>query len=218
MDVSNITVWGRDTSYNVQRVLWTLDELSLAYKHRNAGGSFGGLDMPEFLAMNPHGRVPVLQDGDTVVWESNAIVRYLAARYGSATLWQESVAERALADGWMDWSATTLQADFIRLFWSYYRTPAAQRDEKAISNLLVSCQKHFRVLDGYLATRNYLAGTRFSMADIPAGSILHRYFAMGLEVERPPNVLAWYARLQERPAFQKQIALPFDALLGRLAY
>ncbi|MBC3908568.1 glutathione S-transferase family protein [Undibacterium umbellatum] len=218
MDVSKITVWGRDTSYNVQRVLWTLDELSLVYEHRNAGGSFGGLDTPEFLAMNPHGRVPVLRDGDTVVWESNAIVRYLAAHYGSATLWQESAAERALADGWMDWSATTLQADFIRLFWSYYRTPSAQRDEKVISNLLASCQKHFRVLDGYLATRNYLAGAQFSMADIPAGSILHRYFTMGLEVERPSNVLAWYARLQERPAFQKQIAQVFDALFGRLAY
>jgi glutathione S-transferase len=144
--VSSITVWGRRSAFNVQKVLWTLDELGLQYEHRNAGGSFGGLNTPEFLAMNPHGRVPVLVDGALTVWESHSIVRYLAATYGPGSLWPPLPAARSFADRWMDWSATTLQPDFMKLFWGYYRMPENQRDLQAIKAAVDACNHHFGVL------------------------------------------------------------------------
>ena len=112
-----ITLWGRKSSANVQKVLWTLAELSLPYEHIPAGGDFGGLSDAAYLAMNPNGRIPTLKDGDLVVWESDAIVRYLAARYGAGTLWPEDPAERAIADQWMTWGTTELEVDWLWLFW-----------------------------------------------------------------------------------------------------
>ena len=216
--MSELTIWGRRSSFNVQKVLWTLDELGLRYEHRNAGGSYGGLDAPEFLAMNPHGRVPVLRDGDLVVWESNAIVRYLAASYGAGSLWPISPRERSFADRWIDWSATALQPDFMKLFWGYYRTPEPQRNQPMLDAALDACKRHYRALDSELDKQPFLAGSRFTLADIPAGTSLYRYFRMGLAVEQPARVMAWYERLQSRTAFQQHVMIPFDELYGRLAY
>jgi glutathione S-transferase len=216
--VSEIIIWGRRCSFNVQKVLWTLDELGLPYEHRNAGGSFGGLDTPKFLAMNPHGKVPVIQDSSVVVWESNSIVRYLCESYGVGSLWQISPEARSLADRWIDWSATTLQPSFMKLFWGYYRTPANRRNDQEVETARAACLKHYRALDTHLSKQHYLAGDRFTMADIPAGTSLYRYFTMGVDVEQPHEVMAWYARLRDRPAFQTHIMVPFDALFARLAY
>src|ERR1700752_176248 len=99
-----VTVWGRRSSFNLQKVMWLLGELQLEHRHIELGGQFGGLDTPEFLDMNPHGRIPVIDDQGTVVWESHAILRYLAARFGGTALWPDDPAERSLADRWMDWS------------------------------------------------------------------------------------------------------------------
>ncbi|SRR5712691_5914442 len=216
--MNELTIWGRRSSFNVQKVLWTLDELGLPYEHRNAGGSYGGLDTPEFLAMNPHGRVPVVRDGSLVVWESNSIVRYLAASYGGGSLWPMSPAERSFADRWIDWSATALQPNFIKLFWGYYRTPDAQRNRPVLDAALAACTRHYRALDFHLAKQPFLAGDVFTMADIPAGTSLYRYFNMGLPVEQPPRVMAWYERLQGRVAFRQHVMVPFDELYGRLAH
>jgi glutathione S-transferase len=213
-----ITIWGRRSSFNAQKVLWTLDELELDYEHRNAGGSYGGLDNPEFLAMNPHGLVPVILDEEGAVWESNSIVRCLYTKHSSGNLWIEDPFQRSLADRWIDWAATALQPSFMRLFWGYYRTPESQRNPVEIQSALESCQKHFRALDSHLASHNYLAGSRFTAADIPAGTTLHRYFSIGLPVEEPTNVMAWFLRLRERPAFRQNIVVPFDELYGRLAF
>lgn len=212
------TVWGRRSSFNVQKVLWALDEIGLKYEHRDAGGSFGGLDDPEFLAMTPHGRVPVFRDEEGSVWESNSIVRYLCAKHSSGRLWDAHPFTRSQSDRWIDWAATTLQPTFMRLFWGYYRTPEAQRDQRDNHIALADCQKHFRILDWHLANNAFLAGSEFTAADIPAGTALHRYFGMGLDVERPINVMAWFSRLRERPAFQQHVLVPFGDLYGRLAF
>jgi len=103
-----LTVWGRKSSFNVQKVMWLVGELGITHEHMPAGGDFGGLDTPAFLAMNPHGHVPVIRDGDVVVWESHAILRYLAAAYGQGRFWTDSPAERSQADRWMDWSQASL--------------------------------------------------------------------------------------------------------------
>ena len=111
-----IKVWGRRSSFNVQKVLWVLDHLQLDHDHTELGGKFGGLGTQAFRRLNPHGKVPVLTDGDLVVWESHTIIRYLAARYGTHTLRREDVAARTHIDRWLDWAATRLQPDFMALF------------------------------------------------------------------------------------------------------
>jgi glutathione S-transferase len=214
-----LTVWGRRSSFNVQKVLWLVGELHLAHDHIPAGGSFGGLDAPAFRAMNPHGRVPVIQDNDTVLWESHAILRYLAARHSEGDLWARDPADRARVDGWMDWSQTSLQPDFLNgVFWGYYRTLDAQRDWPAIRRSLDRCAAHFRLLDGMLADRPFLTGDRLSLADIPIGTSLYRYFELDLNRPDLPNVAAWYRRLQQRPAYRTHVMVPFDELRGRLDY
>lgn len=123
-----LRIWGRRSSINVQKVLWAADEIGLAYEHIDAGGDAGGLSEPHFLAMNPHGRVPVVDDGGTVVWESNAVVRYLCARYSDGALSPAGAGPRALADQWMDWALADFQRDFMEVFWGWYRTPEAKRN------------------------------------------------------------------------------------------
>ncbi len=214
-----LKIWGRRSSFNVQKVLWLVGELGLAHEHIPAGGSFGRLDEPGFRAMNPHGKVPVIEDGGVSVWESHAILRYLASRYGAGAFWSEDPAERSRAERWMDWSQTVLQPIFLNgVFWGYYRTPEPQRDEKAVRSSLERCAEQFRLLDGILRDQPFLIGDRLTLADIPAGTSLYRYFE--LDIERPalPNVEAWYRRLQERPAYRAHVMVPFDELRGRLDY
>jgi len=212
-----LTIWGRPSSFNTQKVLWLADEMGLAYRHIPAGGSFGGLDTPEFLAMNPHGRVPVIDDDGTVVWESHAILRYLAARHGNGRFWRDDPAERSRIDAWMDWSHTRLQPDFLNgVFWGFYRTPERLRDAGAVAKSVARCTADFRLLDQVLGGRPYLGGEAISLADIPAGTALYRYFELDIERPSVPNVEAWYRRLRERPAYRARVMLPFDELRGRL--
>lgn len=215
---TRLKIWGRRGAFNVQKVMWLVGELGLAHERIDRGGSFSGLDDPGFLAMNPHGRIPVIDDGGTIVWESHAIIRYLGARYGAGRLWAEDAAERSLADRWMDWSLATLQPAFMDLFWGFYRTPEEKRDWPAIREAMERCARCYRLLDGQLAARAYLAGDRLTMADVPAGTTLYRYFE--LEIERPPvpRVEAWYRRLAERPAYREHVMIPFDDLRGRLDF
>lgn len=214
-----LTIWGRRDAFNVQKVMWLVGELGLEHRHIPAGGAHGGLDDPAFLALNPHGRVPVIDDGGTVVWESHAILRYLAARHGDAAFWSGDPAARSIPDRWMDWSATTLQPDFLNgVFWGFYRTPESQRDTAAVAARIAACARHMAVLDRVLADRPWLGGEHFGLADIPAGTNLFRYF--GIPIERPavPNVEAWYRRLTERPAYREHVMLPFEHMFGRLSY
>lgn len=214
-----LTVWGRRSSFNVQKVMWLLGEIGLAHEHVDAGGRFGGLDDPAFLAMNPHGRVPVIRDEGAIVWESHAILRYLAARHGAGRFWSDDPAERARVEGWMDWSQTSLQPDFLGgVFWGFFRTPEHRRDWRAISVALARCAEHFARLDRQLAGRSYLLGETLSLADITAGTALYRYFE--IEIERPflPEVVRWYRTLQGHEAFRTHVMIPFDELRGRLDY
>lgn len=214
-----LTVWGRRNSFNVQKVMWLVGELALAHRHVPAGGQFGHVDDPEFLAMNPHGRVPVIDDGGTVVWESHSILRYLAARHGQPRFWCDDAAERSRADRWMDWAQTTLQPAFLTgVFWGFYRTPPERRDPARVEQSIAQCAQHFRTLDAVLAAQPFLAGDTISLADIAAGTHLYRYFE--LDIARPdiPHVQAWYERLKARPAYRTHVMIPFDDLRGRLDY
>lgn len=189
--------------------------MKLPYERIDAGGDFGGLDDPAYLAMNPHGRVPTLVDGDTIVWESEAIVRYVAATYGVGQLWDEKSSERAIADQWMAWTAMSLYPEWIKLFWKLVRMPAAKRDPDAIAQHLEGVGECFKLLDRHLGSHRFLAGDRFSMADIPAGMTLYRWFEMDIERPDTPNVEAWYSRLLDRSAYRSAVCVPFDDLVGK---
>ena len=212
-----LTVWGRRSSFNLQKVMWLVAELGIEHRLIEAGGRFGGLDAPEFRAMNPHGRVPVIDDNGTVVWESHAILRYLAARHGRGLFWSDDAAARSDWDRWLDWSQTSLQPDFlVGVFWGFYRTPEPQRNWPAIRDRIRRCTTHFHLLDRWLANRQFMLGDRLTLADIPIGTHLYRYF--NLDIERPvlSNVEAWYGRLQDRAAYRTHVIVPFEELQGRL--
>jgi glutathione S-transferase len=213
-----LRIWGRRNSINVQKVMWAVGELNLPHEHIDSGGSFGGLDTEEFGAMNPNRRIPVIDDGGTVVWESHAIVRYLAAKYGSGSLWPEDAGVRARSDMWMDWVATELQPAFIGLFWNFYRTPEPQQNWNLIRQGIARSTILFRLLDRQLEGRAFVAGDTLTMGDIPAATQLYRYFE--LEIDRPslPSVETWYARLKEREAYRTHVMVPFNELHGRLSF
>lgn len=214
-----LKIWGRRTSFNVQKVMWLIGELKIAYEPIPIGGSLHGLDTPEFLAINPHGRIPVINDNGTTIWESHTILRYLAARYGQTRFWSDDAGVRSQADRWMDWSQTTLQPDFLTgIFWGFYRTPEPQRNWNTIQESVKRCAKHFQLLDDILKNQPFLGGNTLTLADIPTGTTLYRYFE--LDIERPviPHVEAWYKRLQKHPAYCEHVMIPFGEMKGRLDY
>jgi glutathione S-transferase len=216
--MDKLKLWGRLSSCNVQKAVWLLEELQLPYEHIPAGGDFGGLEDPEYRAMNPHGKVPTLKDGDTVVWESEAILRYLAARYGAPQFWSDDPAARAAVDQWLAWTAASLYRDWIDLFWHCVRTPPQRQDAAQIARLRDSTAARYAFLDAELATRPYIAGNTFSIADIAAGLTLYRWYEMPIERPDLPALRAWYDRLLQRPAYRRGASVPFDDLAGKLAY
>ena len=203
-----LRIWGRTNSINVQKVMWAVGELGLPHERIDAGGTFGGLDTPDYGALNPNRKVPTIDDDGTVIWESNACVRYLAARYGAGRLWPEDVKRRGRSEMWMDWQQTTLLPDMTVVFWGLIRTPDAQRDQAAIAAAAERLGATWQILDQHLATRRFVTGDSLTIGDIPVGASCYRYY--GLPIARPqlPHVEAWYRRLKERPAFREHVMLP----------
>lgn len=203
-----LKVFGRTNSVNVQKVMWAVGELGLAHERTDAGGAFGGLDTADYGRLNPNRRIPVIDDGGVVVWESNAIVRYLAARYGEAGMWPKDPAQRAVADMWMDWAATTLIGDMTITFLQTIRTPEAQRDMPAVEAAAKRLGPLWQLLDDHLGDRRFIAGDALTMGDIPAGCFFYRY--VNLPIERPslPNLQLWYQNLKARDAYRAHVMLP----------
>ncbi|MGV7175350.1 glutathione S-transferase family protein [Xanthomonas axonopodis] len=199
-----ITLWGRRNSSNVRKVLWCAEEAGVAYASIEVGGAFGGNTTPEYRALNPNGLVPTLQDGALVLWESNAIVRYLAAQYAPA-LYPHAPAERALGDRWMDWTTSTFAGVFRDLFWGVLRTPEAERDHARIAAALTHSGELLARADAALAQQPYLSGEQFAMGDIPLGSFIYAWFEMPIERPELPHLQAWYARLRARPAYRRAV-------------
>lgn len=211
-----LKVWGRLNSLNVQKVMWLIDELAVPHEHIAVGGDFGKLDTPAFLALNPHGRIPVIEDEGRAVWESHTILRYLAARYGKGRFWSDDAFERSNYERWMDWSQTALQPAFLNdLFWAFYRTPEAERDWSVINRGIEQSAKHLQLLDRWLNGKEYMLGDSLSLADITTGAILFRYYNIQIERPRLPNVEAWYERLKSRHAYRERVMVPFDDLYGK---
>ncbi len=205
-----LRIWGRSNSINVQKVLWCCEELDVPYHRVDVGGPFGGNREPEYLRLNPNGLVPTISDGGFVLWESNAIVRYLAARHGMGTLCPEDLAERADADRWMDWQLGTLWAGFRPAFVGLVRTPQEERDRASISAAIEKTAGNLAILDAHLAGLEYVTGPSLTMADIPLGVTAYRWF--NLEIQRPPlpNLEAWYERLCARAPYRAAVMSPLS--------
>jgi glutathione S-transferase len=202
-------LWGRANSSNVMKVIWLLEELGLPYERVDVGGAFGRTDTPEYVAMNPNSLVPTLQEDDFVLWESNAILRYLGAANASDTpLFPRDLHARASIDRWMDWQQTTLNAPMSPVFWGLVRTPAAERDMAAIERGIQATGQVLARLDAVLARVPYVAGPVFTLADIPLGVHIHRWFFFPVAKPELPHVRAWYDRLLERPAYRAHVAGP----------
>ncbi|MGV8918630.1 MAG: glutathione S-transferase family protein [Pseudomonas sp.] len=201
-----LKIWGRKNSSNVRKALWCAEEVAVPYEAIDAGGAFGLVEKAEYRAKNPNGRIPMIEDEGLVLWESNAIVRYLAARYAPASaLYPADPVVRAGADKWMDWMTSTLADPFKTVFWGVLRTPAEQQDWAKIHAGIKACEEALAVVDAELAKQPYLSGQEFGMGDIPLGSFIYAWFEMPIERTPMPHLEAWYGRLKQRPAYQKAV-------------
>jgi glutathione S-transferase len=200
-------IWGRISSINVQKVVWCSDELGLAYERLDAGGAFGITKSAEYLAMNPNALVPTIDDEGFILYESNAIVRYLCAKNPQKGLWPENLAARADADRWMEWLSTSLVPAMRDAFWQLIRVPAEKRDAAAVEKSREATERLMVILDAHLAKGRYLTPHGFTAADIVTGCAAHRWLNLPLKREARPNVERWYADLKSRPGSRQVTSL-----------
>ncbi|QEY72427.1 glutathione S-transferase [Pseudomonas denitrificans (nom. rej.)] len=199
-----LKIWGRKNSSNVRKALWCAEEAGLAYERIDAGGAFGLVNDEPYRSLNPNGVVPTLDDDGFVLWESNTIVRYLAAHY-APDLYPQDLQQRASAEKWMDWTTSSFAAPFRTVFWGTLRTPPEQRDAVAIQAAIETCVGLLAVPEATLAKQPYLTGEQFGMGDIPLGSFIYAWFEMPIERPAQPHLEAWYARLKARPAYRAAV-------------
>ena len=207
-----LKIWGRANSVNVQKVLWCLAELDLAYERIDAGMAFGKNNEPAYLAMNPNGRVPTLVEGDFVLWESNSVMRYLAMAYGQgSSVYPEAPKRRAGVDRWLDWTLSTVQPVDRPVFWALVRTPPDKRDMAAIQKDVDAEAVVWRIADAQLASRRFIEGDDFTLADIALGAYARRWFGVeGIEKPKLPHLERWFAQFADRPGFKQFIAPPMS--------
>ncbi len=203
-----LKIWGRRNSINVQKVMWAVGELGLAHERIEAGGSFGVVNEASYAARNPNRRVPTIDDGGVVLWESNVIVRYLAAKHAPGKLIPTDIVARAKAEMWMDWQQTAISPVLGPLFLGLIRTAPEKRDMKAIEASAESVKGALALLDGHLAGRAYVNGDSFTVADIPVGCAVYRWYALPTEHPNLPNLRAWYERLTKRRPYAEHVMLP----------
>lgn len=209
-----ITVWGRRSSSYVQATLWCLAELGLEFERIDAGLHHGVTNTPEYLAMNPSGQVPTLVDGsDPPLFESSAIIRYLASRYGSAPFWPDEIVARSQIDKWLDWANINVAAFFGNaVFWPLVRTTPAQINHAKIHRRLKRLNGALGIADGRLLQHDYLCGDAFTLADIQMGHCLYRYF--NIDIPRPPfhGLESYFHRLAEREAYRQHVMVDYEEL------
>ncbi|MDX7991864.1 glutathione S-transferase family protein [Xenorhabdus littoralis] len=209
-----ITVWGRKTSSNVQALMWCIDELGLPFTRYDIGHKYGGNDTAEFLSMNPNGTVPVIKDGDgTPIWETGAILRYLANRYAKSPFWPEDLEARTNIDKWAEWSKINIALNFTApIFWRIVRTAPQFQNQDDIAKAIHKLSNMLDIAEIQLKQHDFIAGDCFTLADIQFGHILYRYFDMKINRTKHPEIIKYYDRLTERPAFKEHVMISYDEL------
>ncbi len=212
-----LTIWGRKTSSNVQALMWCVGELGLQYQRHDVGHLFGGLDTPEFADMNPNCTIPVLQDGpNPPLWETGAILRYLADRYGSGPFWPKEPIQRAEIDKWADWAKINIAMAFTGpVFWQVVRTPPQSQDPVSIKSAVEAVERKMTIADTRLAESAFIAGPDLTLADIQLGHILYRYYDIGIARTRLPHLKSYYTRLTTRDAFRQHVMIGYEDLRAR---
>jgi len=206
-----LKVWGRKNSANVQKVMWAIGELKLPHERIDIAGAFGKNCEAPYLALNPNGLVPTLEDGDLVLWESNTIVRHLARAHGKGSLEPADPKARARASQWMDWQLSVLGPAIHETFWGLVRTAPEKRNLAAIETSKTRTTAAITILDAQLARTAYVAGDEFSMGDIPVGIFGYRFHALVKERPPLPHFERWFAAISARPAFRDHIlSMPLD--------
>jgi glutathione S-transferase len=195
-----LKIWGRISSLNVRKVVWAAQEAGVPFERTDAGMAFGIVNTPAYRALNPNAKVPTLQDGELVLWESNVIVRYLCARYAPDRLYPLDLAQRFDAERWMDWQQSTLNRASGQAFVQWIRTAPAERDVQAIAQSVAATEPLLALLDAHLSTHAFMAGAHFSMADIPVGCEVHRWFGLPQPRTPRPAIERWFQALRARPA------------------
>ena len=204
-----LEIWGRKNANQVIQVLWTLAELELDYQRHSIGTRNGDLETEEYKSLNPNSKIPTIRDNGFVMWESHAIIRYLARQYGLGTLYPDDPQKAAMSDQWMTWSTDSFMGTFFPVFWQLVRTEESERDYKKIAEMAKQSSEILQILEDHLVKNNFVAGEQFSYGDIPLGVLIHKYFV--LDIERPslPGIEAWYKRLSLREPFQEHAMQPF---------
>jgi glutathione S-transferase len=205
-----LRIWGRDNSINVQKALWCCEEMEVPYERVDAGGSFGVVNTQQYRNLNPNGLVPTIEDDGFVLWESNAIVRYLCAKHSAGKLWPEDLKVRAEADRWMDWQNSAFWPAFRPLFWNLVRTPVDQREEAAMEESRLKTAEILGYLDAHLRNRSYIVGDALTMGDIPLGCAIWRWLSLPIERPELANVQRWFELLGTRPAYTKIVMQPLS--------
>ncbi len=203
-----LKIWGRLNSINVQKAVWAARECGVAFERTDAGASFGVVHTDEYGKLNPNRLVPVIDDDGFVLWESNVIVRYLAAKYAPGRLYPEDLRRRFDAERWMDWQQTTLNPAVRDAFMQLIRTPPGERDATLVERSRAQTGPLVAMLDAHLASRRFLAGDDFTMADIPVGCQVHRWFGLPLERPATPHLARWYDAVSNRAAARGVLVLP----------
>lgn len=209
-----LKVWGRKSSSNVQALMWCIGELGLPYERIDAGLTYGIVDTPEYLSMNPNGTIPTLRDGDNPpLWETGAILRYLSNAYGADDFWPGNPVGRAHVDRWAEWSKINIAMKFTApVFWRVVRTPPSKRDPNAIRDAIKALDKYLGIADEQLSKFDFLAGPHFTLADIQFGHSLYRYFDIDIERADHPHMRRYYDSLTSRSAFREHVMVSYDEL------
>jgi glutathione S-transferase len=203
-----VKIWGRKTSSNVQKVLWCCGELDIPFERIDIGGSFGGNQDSEYLALNPNGLVPTIKDGDLVLWESNTICRYLASTHHAEQLYPSNPDRRALVERWMDWQLSTIGPPMGALLYGLIRSKPEQRDQAAIEAARRKAMSGWAIVEDTLSASPFLTGDELTLAEIVMGTLVYRWHAFPIERPPLPKVRSWYDRMRERPAFKTHIEIP----------
>ncbi|UCH75219.1 MAG: glutathione S-transferase family protein [Rhodospirillales bacterium] len=201
-----IRILGREDSINVRKVLWCCEELGLAFEREDFGGPFGKTDTPEYLSLNPNGLVPTVLDDGLAVWESNTILRYLASKYGGEPLRGRDPAERSRVERWMDWQLSVVGPPMTVVFINLIRLPEDERDMAAVEKSRNLLAKAMTLLDGELGDGPYILGREFTLADIPLGVAVNRWFELPIRREKLDNLARYYGTLRERAGYTQHVA------------
>lgn len=210
-----LTVWGRRSSSNVQAVMWCIGELGIPHQRIDAGFTYGVTDTDDYIAMNPNGTVPTIRDGDNdPLWESGAILRYLASRYSAGEFWPRDPVDRAGVDQWAEWSKLNIALMFTGpIFWRVARTPKERQEPQMIKNAVSDFESALSIADKQLQRQAYIAGPYFTLADIQFAHVLYRYYDISIERTRLKAVERYYRSMLERDPFVQHVAISYDELV-----